>query len=127
MNKKYIFNTEAKAEEMILSLATANEDGTLPNFRQVRVTDTTKGIVVLGFQDKGEINEEGEYVITEEGTTFNVLDFEFINIEPFFAKTSQVQVFKTALSDHELELLTTDNVDYASYATMASFLNYNIS
>ena len=72
MNKKYIFNTEAKAEEMILSLATANEDGTLPNFRQVRVTDTTKGIVVLGFQDKGEINEEGEYVITEEGTTFNV-------------------------------------------------------
>ena len=70
MNKKYIFNTEAKAEEMILSLATANEE--TPNFRQVRVTDTTKGIVVLGFQDKGEINEEGEYVITEEGTTFNV-------------------------------------------------------
>ena len=34
MNKKYIFNTEAKAEEMILSLANANEDGTLPNFRQ---------------------------------------------------------------------------------------------
>jgi len=46
---------------------------------------------------------------------------------PFFGKTSQMQVFKTALSDHELELLTTDNVDYASYATMASFLNYNIS
>jgi len=38
--------------------------------------------------------------------TFNVLDFEFINIEPFFAKTSQVQVFKTALSDAELILLT---------------------
>ena len=71
MNKKYIFNTEAKAEEMILSLATANEEGT-PNFRKVHVTDTTKGIVVLGFQDKGETNEEGEYIITEEGTTFNV-------------------------------------------------------
>ena len=53
MNKKYIFNTEAKAEEMILSLATANEE--TPNFRKVHVTDTTKGIVVLGFQDKGEI------------------------------------------------------------------------
>ena len=73
MNKKYIFNTEAKAEEMILSLATANEDGTLPNFRQVRVTDTTKGIVVLGFQDKGHFDEDTDtYVIDEQGTTFNV-------------------------------------------------------
>jgi len=72
MNKKYIFNTEAKAEEMILTLSTANEEGILPNFRKVHATETTKGIVVLGFQDKGEINEEGEYIITEEGTTFNV-------------------------------------------------------
>ena len=71
MNKKYIFNTEAKAEEMILSLATANEEGILPNFRQVRVTDTTKGIVVLGFQDKIEIDEEGEETVIA-GTTFNV-------------------------------------------------------
>ena len=69
MNKKYIFNTEAKAEEMILSLATANEE--TPNFRQVRVTDTTKGIVVLGFQDKIEIDEEGEETVIA-GTTFNV-------------------------------------------------------
>ena len=72
MNKKYIFTSEAEAETMILALAQQDENGDLPNFRQVRVTDTTKGIVVLGFQDKGEINEEGEYVITEEGTTFNV-------------------------------------------------------
>ena len=70
MNKKYIFNTEAKAEEMILSLATANEE--TPNFRKVHVTDTTKGIVVLGFQDKIEIDEEGEVVVIEEGLTFNV-------------------------------------------------------
>ena len=71
MNKKYIFNTEAKAEEMILSLATANEE--TPNFRQVRVTDTTKGIVVLGFQDKGHFDEDTDtYVIDEQGTTFNV-------------------------------------------------------
>ena len=72
MNKKYIFNTEAKAEEMILSLATANEDGILPNFRQVRVTDTTKGIVVLGFQDKGHFDDDTNNVIDEQGTTFNV-------------------------------------------------------
>ena len=72
MNKKYIFTSEAEAETMILALAQQDENGDLPDFRKVRVTDTTKGIVVLGFQDKGEINEEGEYVITEEGTTFNV-------------------------------------------------------
>ena len=72
MNKKYIFTSEAEAETMILALAQQDENGDLPNFRKVHVTDTTKGIVVLGFQDKGEINEEGEYVITEEGTTFNV-------------------------------------------------------
>ena len=73
MNKKYIFNTEAKAEEMILSLANANEDGTLPNFRQVRVTDTTKGIVVLGFQHEYGIDEEtGDTVMTKESYTYDV-------------------------------------------------------
>ena len=45
----------------------------------------------------------------------------------FFGKTSQVQVFKTALSDNELELLTTKDIDYSSYASMAAALNYNIS
>ena len=71
MNKKYIFNTEAKAEEMILSLATANEE--TPNFREVRNTPTTYGIVLLGFQDKGFFDEETDtYVVTEEGTTYNV-------------------------------------------------------
>ena len=59
--------------------------------------------------------------------TFNNMELAIVGAAPFFGKTSQIQVFKTALSDHELELLTTDNVDYASYATMASFLNYNIS
>ena len=73
MNKKYIFNTEAKAEEMILSLATANDNGELPNFREVRNTPTTYGIVLLGFQDKGFFDEEADtYVVTEEGTTYNV-------------------------------------------------------
>ena len=81
MNKKYIFNTEAEAEGMIISLATVNEEGETPNFRQVRGTEFTNGIVVLGFQDERIVDEEtGEYVIDEEtgeisvieGTTFNV-------------------------------------------------------
>ena len=72
MNKKYIFNTEAEAEGMIISLATANEEGETPNFRQVRGTEFTNGIVVLGFQDETVVDEETEEVTIIEGTTFNV-------------------------------------------------------
>ena len=72
MNKKYVFSTEAEAEEMILSLVTANEDGETPNFRDVKGTETTKGIVCLGFQDKTEIDEETLEVTVIEGLTFNV-------------------------------------------------------
>ena len=72
MNKKYIFSTEEIAREMILSLVSSEERETL-NFRDVKGTETTRGIVCLGFQDKTELDEEsGEFVITEEGTTFNV-------------------------------------------------------
>ena len=73
MNKKYIFNTEAEAETMILTLAQQDEDGNLPNFREVRNTPTTYGVVVLGFQDKYEFNEVTEEMeLIEAGTTFNV-------------------------------------------------------
>tara|TARA_R110001632_G_C11039264_1_gene383018 strand:+ start:87 stop:383 length:297 start_codon:yes stop_codon:yes gene_type:complete len=72
MNKKYVFSTEAEAEEMILSLVTANEDGETPNFRDVKGTETTKGIVCLGFQDSIEIDEETEEEIVIEGTTYDV-------------------------------------------------------
>ncbi len=72
MNKKYIFNTEAEAEGMIISLATANEEGETPKFRQVRATEFTNGIVVLGFQDERIVDEETEEVTIIEGTTFNV-------------------------------------------------------
>ena len=73
MNKKYIFTSEAEAETMILALAQQDEDGNLPNFREVRNTPTTYGVVVLGFQDKVEFDEETEeMVVIEEGTTFNV-------------------------------------------------------
>jgi hypothetical protein len=79
MNKKYIFSTEAEAEEMILSLVTANEDGETPNFRDVKGTETTKGIVCLGFQDKTEIDEETLEVTVIEGLTFNV-DISWITV-----------------------------------------------
>ena len=73
MNKKYAFSTEEIAKGMILSLADASEERETLNFREIRRTETTKGIVCLGFQDKTEIDEEsGEFVITEEGLTFNV-------------------------------------------------------
>ena len=73
MNKKYIFTTEAEAETMILTLAQQDEDGNLPNFREVRNTPTTYGVVVLGFQDKYEFNEVTEEMeLIEAGTTFNV-------------------------------------------------------
>lgn len=73
MNKKYIFNTEAEAETMILALAQLDDDGNLPNFRDVKGTQTTRGIVVLGFQDKIEVDELTlEVTVIEEGLTFNV-------------------------------------------------------
>ena len=77
MNKKYIFSTEAKAEEMILSLVTASEETI--NFRDVKRTESTKGIVCLGFQDKTEIDSETEEVTIIEGLTFNV-DISWITV-----------------------------------------------
>tara|TARA_R110002074_G_C11992857_1_gene613288 strand:- start:133 stop:429 length:297 start_codon:yes stop_codon:yes gene_type:complete len=79
MNKKYIFNTEAEAETMILALAQLDEDGNLPNFRDVKRTEATKGIVVLGFQDKIEIDEETLEETVIAGLTFNV-DIAWITV-----------------------------------------------
>ena len=73
MNKKYAFSTEAIAKGMILSLADASEERETLNFREIRRTETTNGIVCLGFQDETELDEEsGEFIIIEEGITFNV-------------------------------------------------------
>ena len=44
----------------------------------------------------------------------------------FYGKTSQIQVFNTALSDHELKLLTGGEDNYDSYEAMRIALNYNI-
>ena len=43
-----------------------------------------------------------------------------------YGKTSQVQVFNTALSDFELGLLTSQDTNYDSYEAMRLALNYNI-
>ena len=78
MNKKYIFSTEAKAEEMILSLVTASEETI--NFRDVKRTESTNGIVVIGFQDETEIDEEGDTVIIAEGIDFMVdVSWQIVN------------------------------------------------
>ena len=57
--------------------------------------------------------------------TFDRLDFKFINIESFYGKTSQIQVFNTALSDAELADLTTP-ITYDSFNEMANALNLTI-
>ena len=44
----------------------------------------------------------------------------------FFGKTSQVQVFNTALSDFDLLNLTSNATAYATYETMRTSLNFNI-
>ena len=49
-----------------------------------------------------------------------------VNGLPFYGKTSQVQVFNTALSDYELKLLTGGDANYDSYEEMRLALNYNI-
>ena len=78
MNKKYIFSTEEIAREMILSLVSSEERETL-NFREVRKTEATNGIVCLGFQDKISVDEESEEEIVIEGTTYNV-DVSWITV-----------------------------------------------
>jgi len=64
MIKKYSFPTEVKAKELIALLSDE------PN---PTVTETTHGIVILGFQYKYSFNEETqESVLIEKGTTFDV-------------------------------------------------------
>ena len=72
MNKKYSMPTEAVAETLILALSTPNEDGSLPSFRDVKGTEGTHAIVVLGFQDEIIIDEETEEEVIVAGLTFDV-------------------------------------------------------
>ncbi len=73
--------------------------------------------------------KEGEN--TTQGNTFTVgslTELTLSNTLPFYGKVKQLQVFKTALTDDELTILTgTSGVHfYTSYAAMASGLTYKI-
>jgi hypothetical protein len=56
------------------------------------------------------------------------LDWGGYGVNPFYGKVKQLQVFKTALTDDELTILTgTSGVHFfPSYAAMASVLTYTI-
>jgi len=70
MIKQYSIPTEAIASELILALA--HKENELP-FNKITATETTHGIVILGFQYKYSFNEETqESVLIEKGTTFDV-------------------------------------------------------
>jgi len=73
-----------------------------------------------------------QYDVSTSGTTFpsntlTTLSFDNGSSgEFFFGKTSQVQVFNTALSDFDLQNLTSNATAYATYETMRTSLNFNI-
>ena len=73
-----------------------------------------------------------QYDVSTSGTTFPLNTLTTLSFdngssgEFFFGKTSQVQVFNTALSDFDLQNLTSNATSYASYETMRTSLNFNI-
>jgi len=78
MTKRYSFQTEQQAIELILALA--HEDNEL-TFDKITGTKTTAGIVCLGFQDKygwdlaeddENYLENREWVLIQEGLTYDV-------------------------------------------------------
>lgn len=73
MVKRYSFNLESVAEGLILQLTSVDGDGNLPKFKDVTGTETTNGIVCLGFQHVYEYNEETEEsILIKEGLTYDV-------------------------------------------------------
>ena len=70
MNKKYSFPDEKTAKDLILALT--DEENELP-FNKVTSTETTRGIVCLGFQHTYEYNEETEEtVMIKESLVYDV-------------------------------------------------------
>jgi len=68
--KQYSFPSEEIAKEMILELA--SEDNELP-FNKITVTESTHGIAILGFEDKYEFDEETqESVLIEKAEFYDV-------------------------------------------------------
>ena len=78
MTKRYSFQTEQQASELILALA--HEDNEL-TFDKITVTPSTSGIVILAWQDKygwdlaeddENYLENREWVLIQEGLTYDV-------------------------------------------------------
>ena len=68
--KRYSFPTEAKAEELILKLVNVASELA---FNEITVTNTTHGIVCLGFQNVYEYNSDTEEtILVKEGLTYDV-------------------------------------------------------
>jgi len=68
--KQYSFPSETIAKEMILELA--SEENELP-FNKITVTESTHGIAVLGFQHKYEFNTETqESILVKEADFYDV-------------------------------------------------------
>jgi hypothetical protein len=67
--KRYAFPSEAKAEELILMLA---QESVLA-FNKITVTESTHGVVLLGFENIYEYNEETEEnVLIKQATNYDV-------------------------------------------------------
>jgi hypothetical protein len=72
MVKRYSIPTEKKAKELILNLASQNNEEE-QDFKQITITEFTNGIVVLGFQNVYKFNEETqESELIKEGTTYDI-------------------------------------------------------
>ena len=77
---------------------------------------------------------DGVEVLTDtSGNTFSANELTKLNLTSstgiaavMEAKLSQVQVFNTALSDFDLQNLTSNATAYATYETMRTSLNFNI-
>ena len=70
MIKKYSFQTEQQAKNLILLLVDSDNE---LEFNKITTTKYTYGIVMLGFQDVYQFNEETEEsILIKEGLTYDV-------------------------------------------------------
>jgi hypothetical protein len=68
--KRYAFPSEAKAEELILELIT---DDSQLTFKEIRVSDYSLGVVVLGFENVYDYDAETDtHILIKESFTYDV-------------------------------------------------------
>jgi hypothetical protein len=102
-------------------LSTSVDYGINMNKIALRYTTTSVDLYINGVLAH---SHSSDYSFTSN--TLNVLDFKIrsTNGENFYGKTKNLKVFKRALSDGELYLLTVPQ--YQSYQEMATALNYTL-